>query len=194
MNQFEAYQMFNALKQHFTSDYDYHKYHGKMNLSPSNFQGRKDKFFFAKLLKHKDPFGLVLSNLIKNSKLWVGELFSEDCQEVYADWNKRQQSLSYSILQETNEMVTNFNDNFVIKEHSHPWLLAQYIRGKVSLELLVILDCLVCFTPQWNKKMAGDPVWNEAYRKMIKYKPFLKYDKEAMRDIFLKRFYEKVEA
>ncbi len=184
--------MFHALKAHFTSDYDYFKYNGKIRLTPQNYDMRKDKFYFAKLIKQQDPKGLIISNLIKNPKMWIGELFSEDCQEVYKQWQRRNEALTYSITQETNELLADFNENFTIRDHSHPWLLAQYIRGKISLEMLCVLDTLVRYSSVWNKRLAGDPVWNNVFRQIVKYKPFLKYNKDAMREVFLKRFDEKL--
>jgi hypothetical protein len=47
-----------------------------------------------------------------------------------------------------------------------------------------MLECL----GYWEKKMVGDPVWEDISLKIKKYKPFIKYDstkiKQRLVDIF----------
>ena len=47
---FDAYKTYLALKRHFTSDYDYFKYNGKVRAGVESFLKRNDKFFFRKLI------------------------------------------------------------------------------------------------------------------------------------------------
>ena len=63
---FNAYRTYLALKQHFTSNYDYFKYNGKVNVSPNSFETRKDKFHFYKLSKKKDYQKIILSTIVDN--------------------------------------------------------------------------------------------------------------------------------
>ena len=51
---FDLYTYYVAVKQHFTSDYDFFKYGGKLRLKQTSFDTRKDKFFFYKLTKKED--------------------------------------------------------------------------------------------------------------------------------------------
>ena len=70
---FEAYKTYLALKRHFTSDYNYFKYNGKIRASEESFLRRNDRFFFRKLSKKYNKEELVdfyVSNFIisNNSK------------------------------------------------------------------------------------------------------------------------------
>ena len=56
---FDAYKTYLAIKQHFTSGYDYFKYNGKVKAKIESFLKRKDKFFFRKLQKRYDKDELV---------------------------------------------------------------------------------------------------------------------------------------
>ncbi len=49
MTGYEAFSIYHTLKLHFTSDYDYFKYNGKCNISPTTFENRRDKYHFYKL-------------------------------------------------------------------------------------------------------------------------------------------------
>ena len=73
----DAYQMYVyylAIKRHFTSNYDFHKYNGKINASVTSFETRKDKFFFYKLSKKTDAKNFILANLVENPNIWIGDM------------------------------------------------------------------------------------------------------------------------
>ena len=54
MTAFESYKMYVALKLHFTTDsYDYFKFNGKTRVTETNFEKRKDRYFFKKLTNRK---------------------------------------------------------------------------------------------------------------------------------------------
>jgi len=66
MSAFECYKEYVALKNHFTQkSYDYVKYNGKTSVKADSFNSRKDKIFFEKLAKHKDPKGFLIANLVR---------------------------------------------------------------------------------------------------------------------------------
>ena len=76
---FNAYKIYLALKSHFTSDYDYFKYHGKMRVKEESFLKRRDKFFFEKIERRykKELVPFFVSNLIKEDNAWSGSLATD---------------------------------------------------------------------------------------------------------------------
>lgn len=193
MSAFEAYKEYLALKNHFSKpDYDYFKYNGKLKVNVSSFDARKDKLFFQKLAKHPDVHNFLVANLSKDEKAWIKQLaYSEDAEKVYKDWLKRNQSLTYVVKNELNQLETNFNDNFLIgKDNPHPYLLRLYLGNYVSLETLCILLDLTGAKKHWDKKMEYDPVYEDVKKKIEKYTPFIKYDKEKIKKLVLDYFTE----
>lgn len=191
MSAFECYKEYLALKNHFSSpNYDYFKYNGKLKVNAASFNSRKDKLFFQKLAKHSDVHNFLVANLSRNSKAWIKELaYSDDAEKVYKDWLKRNQSLTYIFKDELNRLSSNFNDNFLIDKVSpHPLLFRRYLGGHVSLETLCILLELSNAKKYWDKKMEYDPVYQETKKKVEKYTPFLKYDKDKIKNIALDFF------
>ena len=83
MTPYEAYQTFLAIKQHFTSSYDFFKYGGKVKANASSFDQRRDKFYFQKLARHRDLRGFLVSNFIDRDIKWVGELITDESESVY---------------------------------------------------------------------------------------------------------------
>jgi hypothetical protein len=62
MNPIDAYQMFTAVKLHFTSDgYDYFRYHGKVRVDADKFETRRDKYHYYKLTKAEELGVAILS-------------------------------------------------------------------------------------------------------------------------------------
>lgn len=191
MSAYECYKEYLALKNHFSKqDYDYFKYNGKLRVNPDSFNSRKDKLFFQKLAKHPDVHNFLVANLSKNEKAWIKELaYSEEAERTYKDWLKKQQSLTYVFKNELNRLSSNFNDNFLIgKKEQHPLLFRRYLGGEVSLETLCILLELSKAKRYWDKKMEYDPVYQETKTKVEKYIPFLKYDKDKIKNIALAFF------
>ena len=111
MNPYDAYKMYLALKMHFTQDkYDYIKYNGSVRANPQSFDTRKDKFFFYKLSKKEDLLNYYVSNMLEKPDIWAGDLLNEKAENVYADWQKRQQSLTYHFGIQTAALFPDFND------------------------------------------------------------------------------------
>lgn len=183
---FAAFAMFHALKLHFTGSYDYVKYNGKTNVSKQSFSTRKDKFTFYRLSRKYSLDELrnyYISNFIVQEVNWVGDITGPDNEENYKKWQKRIQSLTYQFESDIIHVLDNHNDIFRVESGNYPKLLVETMHGKVAIESLVILNDLLNFFPMWEKKISDDIVWPELKTKCEKYKPFLFYDKNKMKNI-----------
>jgi len=185
---FAAYQFYIALKQHFTSSYDYFKYNGKVTVNINSFEIRKDKFVFYKLSKKKDYQKIILANFVAdNGKKWIGDLLSTEADNIYNEWLNRQQSLSYRFKSELST-IDDIDLSCRVVEGQHPELLERYLRGDISIESLIICDDLLNIFNYWDKKIGVQIIWNDVYFKLRKYKPFLQYDRSGMKKIMLDQF------
>lgn len=192
MSALECYKEYLALKNHFSKpSYDYFKYNGKVKVNASSFDSRKDKLFFQKLAKHPDVHSFLIANLAIDSKAWIRDLaYSETAEKTYKDWLKRQQSLTYNFKQELSKLDEDFNNNFLIKDNDHPILLKKFLGSEISLETICILLDLTGAKNHWDKKMQYDLVWDNTRTKIEKYTPFIKYDKDKIKNILLDHFGE----
>lgn len=187
MDAIDAYKIYTAIKNHFVLDsYDYFKYNKKINVSYDSFLKRKDKIFFAKLGNKKDKYleDFLVANFLHDTKTWVGELLSDDCEERYKTWKKRQESLTYLFKNEI-EFLSDFdseefNKFFDVEGGDHPPIIKKYLRGEISLETLVILNSILKFMNRYDKRIV-DPVYKEVSKLCKKYQPFLKYEPSKMK-------------
>jgi hypothetical protein len=190
MSAFEVYKEYVALKNHFTKpSYNYHKYNGKSKLSFESFDSRKDKLYFMKVAKHPDARNYILSNLVENPKIWIKEIaFSLLSEQVYKNWSKRQQSLVYLFKEELSKLNDDFDSNFKAENQTHPYVVKLFIRKEISLETLVLLVDLVKCVAYWSKKFEYDPTIDEILNTISKYRPFIEYDREKIKNIVLDKF------
>jgi hypothetical protein len=182
MTPFDAYKQYLALKNHFSKEkYDYHKYAGKSRASITSFNKRKDKYWFEKLSRQKsdeEVKNFFIANFVGSddpNSLWIGNVirFGDTC---YTDWNKRQQSLQYVFLQESEELFSeNKVDEVFDCSKGHPIVLRKFLSGKISIETLVIYDKIFLFRNNFDKKLL-DPIWESVSMKIKKYSPFLNID------------------
>ena len=94
MTAFESYKMYVALKLHFTTDsYDYFKFNGKTRVSETNFEKRKDRYFFKKLTNRKKDDEILpyfVANFVADSSGWIGNMVRSDGDDNYRAWKKHQ--------------------------------------------------------------------------------------------------------
>ena len=186
MNEFDACQLYMALKLHFTTKYDYFKYNGKTKFTVAQFNKRKDKYQFVKLARkysHADLVEFFCANLIRG-KQWIGD-FSKD------NWLEHQkviQSLEYTYKNDLEKLLTNgekFDIMFECGQGSHPRLLKQYLGKKISLETMVILDKVLSYKKNFDKAISETYIWPDISKRLEKYSPFVKIDVRYYRQITL---------
>lgn len=185
---FEIYMYYVALKKHFTSSYDFHKYNGKVRVTVDNFENRNDKYNFYKLSKRDDAREFILSNVVNDPNVWIGNLFNDKAEKVYTDWKKRQDSLTYFFKQDINTLDEDFDSNLISIDGQHPKILRKYLSKQISTETLIIMNELTNVFSYWDKKLVDKIIWPDIKNKCIKYKPFLSFDKSKYKAILIDTF------
>ena len=179
---FETYQHYLSLKNHFTNPkYDFFKYGAKTRASATSFNKRKDKYWFEKTSRKysdKEVVDFLVSNFTATDNpqnLWIGEIINSG-ERNYAEWMKRQQSLTYLFKEQSSELLSeNELETLFNCTKGHPLILKEYLSGRLSLETFVIYDKVFHFSKNFDKKL-DDPVWETVSLKLKKYSPFLNID------------------
>ena len=186
---YEVYIKYLALKSHFSDlNYDYFKYNGKVKAWRSTFDTRKDKYFFYKLSKKKDPIEYLVANFIGSNDFYIGNIRADESDQIYMDYKKRKESLSYVFKSDLSKMKESFNDNIVVPDNEHPYLLRLYMRGDISLETLTLINKCVNIFDYWDKELKDDIMWPDIKLKAVKYDPFMSVDINKYREIILSNF------
>jgi len=179
---FESYQKYLALKNHFTyKNYNYFTYNGKVKANLQSFYKRKDRFWFEKLSRNKTDEE-ILNFFVANfascddpQSLWIGQIIKEG-EDNYKNWMRKTQSLSYIFKEEIGIFNSkNFDEMFSIQGNKHPLIIKNYLQKKISLETLIILNNILEYTKEFDKKLQ-DPVWEFISMRIQKYAPFIHID------------------
>lgn len=177
MSAFDVYRTYLAVQQHFTrKSYDFFKYNGKVKVNESTFLARKDRYFFEKAsrkFKRDEFMQFLVANYTSGSDHWIGNLWSVDNLMQMKKWKKRIDALTYQLKEDMLNVYDKDEDlNAALTPGSkHPLLYRLYMRGKVSLETMVILDDLVGYSKLWLN--SGDMMLKDHVFLMDKYRPFL---------------------
>lgn len=180
MDPFVAYQQYNALRLHFTTEsYDYVKYGGKTASTKTvaahqKFLANKQKNLYYMLSRHADPEGLIIANLLHNPKAFVADIVGDEGQEIYLEWKARQARLTFQLEQELSE-----NDNWrkmvAMADNGLPHLISEYIAGRISPETVAIVDAFANRLDDWSKM--DHPLMKNVQLRLRKYRPFVRFDK-----------------
>lgn len=184
-----CYKSYLAIKNHFCSKtYDYFTYNGKVKANIQSFYKRKDRFYFEKMSRQKSDEEIInffVSNFAScedPQSLWVGQIIKEG-EETYKNWMRKTQSLSYIFRDEVSFLNSkNFDEMFKIEGNKHPKILKEFLQNKLSLETMVILNNILGYKKQFDKKLQ-DPVWEFISMKIEKYTPFLHTDSIKFKNI-----------
>jgi hypothetical protein len=186
MDPFESYKLYNALKLHFEGSYDAIKYNFKTNASPNSFFKRKDKYFFAKLAKNqKDLMNYYVFNFIEDVKY-----ITEMQDRYYTEHKKIHESLTRTFQADINKLSADhaFDELLAARYNQAPLIIEKWMHQEITLETVVILDSLTSFVYWEGKKITETILWPDLSRKITKYQPFVKFDREKYINITKKAF------
>ena len=183
---FDVFKVYLAVKLHFTSNYDYFEYDGKVNCKLETFTKRNDRYFFHKLSTKygKDQIlDFFVANFCENDKKWVGNLLQNDGRETYLNYKKIKDNFKYHFRNEFTNIVNDFSakrisfdDGFLCRDGQHPRLLRLLIQRRASFQTIIVLDQVLSFIKNWNKQIKERVVWTKIAHKISKLKPFIKYN------------------
>ena len=184
---FAVYRKYLAYKLHFTTDkYDYTEHSGMVHTKLETFTKRNDRYMFHKLsvkYNQEEIDDFMIANFVKKNKAWSGSLLERDSHETYLQYRKRKEATNYYFKEDLGRVrsiidMDNTKPNHVItvSDGQHPILLRHCIGNKITKETLIIMDYHLNFMRDWNKNIIDKIVWPDFYKKVKKFKPFLKFN------------------
>ena len=197
---FDVYRMYLAMKLHFTKDnYDFFQYDGKARANEENYHQRKDRWFFETLARKytkEEVLELLLATFVLSeepSKVWIGSIKTSG-RDSWLVWKKLQQSFAYTFEQDISSISQHleatghtFNNLFETLGGHHPTLLKLFLKRRLNLETLIVLDIVLGYTKRWDKAMT-DPLWESVSFKIKKYKPFLSVNRNKYLEVLKEKF------
>jgi len=188
---FDTYKIYLALKQHFSSNYDFFKYKGKVRATEESFLKRRDKYFFQKIQKKYDSdlVNFFVANFASDDKAWVGNMVSDAGEEIYKKWKRYHEALCYNFKEELLGLIDycrinelSLDDLLKVHDSEHPELFKLLLRGSITIDFIVLLNNELNFFVYWESELS-DIIWGDRRTFILKYAPFLQYDHGEIRKI-----------
>tara|TARA_B110000444_G_scaffold22008_3_gene18279 strand:- start:16570 stop:17166 length:597 start_codon:yes stop_codon:yes gene_type:complete len=173
-NGYQAYQIYQSLKLHFTSDYDAVKYNFKTAVKQHSFEKRRDRYFFEKLsrrFKRDELVNYFTANLLENQNGWIGDM----SDEVYSAFCARYDKLTYMFDQDIKKLAESgytFDEMCSTTEDYSVNPILEALRAReIHPETVVLLDILVNFLKRLRTAVS-DPLGinKDAIDLLLKYK------------------------
>lgn len=200
---FNAWITYQAINAHFTREYDYFKYNGKLNMTESSMEkqfyknesGGKysaQRTIFSNLgktFKHKEDLVFFFLSQFTNDITYPSSFDSD----IYEAYKERMNNFHFHLKRDIEEILKymqeydkTFDELFVAEKVNHPPILKLGLSRTISVETFTTLDIILNFLPQMEKKLI-DPASKDFIKLIRNYKPFLSIgvekEKEIIRDI-----------
>lgn len=192
MEAYEVYRLYMALKLHFTTaSYDITVTKGAVKSSESAFLKRRDVFLFRKLAKKFVARQEIINYFVANFAAGDtnGGIFNADSDDIYEKWKGRQDRLSYMFTDDIGRLLVEAEkseqDPLVSYNNQHPILIKMLLGKKISLETVIILDKLLDFRYNVNTELLNDFIWNDLNLLIIKYRPFVRFDRAKFSQLWI---------
>ena len=180
---YESYKLYLALQRHFSTDYDFFKYHGKVRASVEAYEKRSDKFSFEKLVKILDSqfhTDFYVSHFLDNPREWVKNMSKSKWEGYKATYKnlptKFKEDLQYIKMIGPGSAIKYDRDIPIIHE--------KVINNTISKESVILLDSLFPFIDKHDKEIDIGFVWPEHIQSLKKYRPFVLKKTETNYNIF----------
>lgn len=181
MREYEFYSIFQPIRLHFTTSYDYVKYHGRTKIPSYSDLLRKKEYPLIRAFANKVAFSQGKDFCVaqyasdRDSFLFQGV---EQAWQTYVEWEKKQNLLSETVR---NDLQLILSSNIILKTIRDGTLLQMAAQNKVQKETVIILDSVFArFLDGWKTKYANDPYLIKVVERLIKYRPFVSFNKERI--------------
>ena len=206
MNGFEVYKLYQALKFHFEDGkYDFFKYNGQVKANETVYKTKKDRWNYEKVAKKygEESMHFLLSNIISDSKFWIGNAMKEESSKKYLTWRKVYDRMEFTFESDLKELENICNEVelqdlylifFVRKEQpKQPFVLRAVLADHISLETFCVLDKIFDFESRWEELCKRDPIARKTLLKAKKYTPFLHIGDTSEYEKLIGKFAENIE-
>ena len=188
---YEAYKLYLALQRHFSTNYDFFKYNGKVNTSTEAYSKRNDMFSFEKLAKivvKDELIDFFVCHFLENPKCWIRNMSKGNLEQYRAKITNFPTQ-----FREDLQTISNYDLPELMKcENDIPEIHKLAINGKISIETLIAIDKFFPFIDKHQENCKVPFVFPDHITKLIKYRPFFiasvtNFHKDIMKDVLLNK-------
>ena len=181
---FETFQLYLALQRHFTSNYDFFKYNGKVSATVDSYSKRADIFSFEKLAKiipEDERLDFLIAHFLENPKEYIRSMTKQKLDEFKVRFNSLPQTYEKDLQTLYNESMAKC---LASDANDIPLIHKLAISQEVSIETLLILDDIFPFIDKHEETCKVPFVFPQHITKLKKYRPFFLKKIEDKKSLF----------
>lgn len=166
---FEVYGYYLAIRQHFTSDYDFFQYNGKVRVNIENFKSNRNYGTFQKLCRVPDVNNLILANFVNTfnpMQVHPWFLLGNDAKLKYNQYIRERDSISYLVKEQVDNLAPN---DFTGQE---PNILQLFWANEISPFTMVVLNATIGFL---DRPVSNSALYEPIRFHINKFSPFVIY-------------------
>ena len=188
MTAFEVYKLYAALRLHFTDPkYDITVTKGRIGNLRASFEKRRDTQHMYKLAqeyKRSEIIEILVSNFITGAN--TANVYTGNFIENYKNYLTRRKRMLYNLNIDLDNILFRMEkeESKSCLEGTHPLIFRMYMGGDIQLETLVIMEKLYPYVEDY----ASDFVLEHICLLVKKYKPFVRFDKDNVKQRFAGKF------
>jgi hypothetical protein len=190
----KCFQLYLAVKTHFTvASYDAVKHNARVkNASLSQLLERRDHHLISKFARKFNSVPETASFFVANMA-YGNEYPFEDEEKafgLYTRWQKNRQSLTKMFKDDCSTIAdSGLPWTELVSGKDVPALFLMMGNRKINIETLAILNVLNPFVDSWVKT---HPLWKADFLKIKKLSPFIKFDKDKFKALYLEQMHDEV--
>jgi hypothetical protein len=181
---FETFQLYIALQRHFSSNYDFFKYNGRVSASSDSYSKRPDLYAFEKLSKiipADERVDFLIAHFLENSKEYIRNMSKTKLDSYKALLKnlpkKYEEDLQFLQNEGMSECLKSTADDM-------PEIHKKAISKSITLETVLILDSIFPFVDKHAEACKVPFVFPQHIEKLKKYRPFLVQKLETKKELF----------
>lgn len=182
MTPIDAYERYMAIKCHWDeTDYDFFLYNGKVKITHTSFNRRKDKRIFmaaCRTMNLEDWTDLLVISIVDfNNKLpFVGDLLDGDRIARGQEWQRRRKDPLSAFQKDVELMKVRFAgsiEELVRSKYPAPPILSFYWQKLIWPDTLVHMNRILKFRKKYDKELKHHPLWSDVSNHIYKLSKFV---------------------
>jgi hypothetical protein len=188
MTAFEVYKLYAALRLHFTDPkYDITVTKGRIGNLRASFEKRKDTKYMYDLActyKRSEIIEILVANFVSGNE--TANIYTGNFLDNYKNYLTRRKRMLYTLDTDLDNILFRMEKegSKSAMEGTHPLIFRMYMGGDIQIETLVIMEKLYPYVEDY----ANDFVLEHICLLVKKYRPFVRFDKDNVKQRFAGKF------
>lgn len=186
LDELDVFQMYLAVKHHFTSEYDFFRYKGRLNSKACSYENLVSKPYYNAIRKlsrtyeAKQLCEYFVSNMLINEGAYLYDVEAEG-KRIYHDFIRRKESRTYIFKQDINRVCmelekkqqSNFWNSVEVHDGQHPLLFRMFVGSYLAPETMCLLYKINDYLTEWDAKVSDTIFYPVVSRQIRKLSPFI---------------------